>query len=105
MCLLGVSKQTSYIPLHFFVLWTLMFRVRLTITSITSCNNLLLMSDLLLNLPFFSLVVSKMEVGPTKPTAENDLILNFKGQNILLMNPPFFSLVVSKMELGPKKFG
>ena len=61
-------------------------RVRLTITSITSCNNLLLMSDLLLNLPFFSLVVSKMEVGPTKPTAENDLILNFKGQNILLMN-------------------
>ena len=36
---------------------------------------------LLLNLPFFSLVVSKMEVGPTKPTAENDLILNFKGQN------------------------
>ena len=60
---------------------------------------------LLLNLPFFSLVVSKMEVGPTKPTAENDLILNFKGQNILLMNPPFFSLMVSKMELGPKKFG
>ena len=46
-----------------------------------------------------------MEVGPTKPTAENDLILNFKGQNILLMNLPFFSLVVSKMELGPTKPG
>ena len=60
---------------------------------------------LLLNLPFFSLVVSKMEVGPTKPTAEYDLILNFKGQNILLMNLPFFSLVVSKMELGPTKPG
>ena len=46
-----------------------------------------------------------MEVGPTKPTAENDLILNFMGQIILLLNLPFFSLEVSKMELGPTKPG
>ena len=60
---------------------------------------------LLLNLPFFSLVVSKMELGPTKPIAENDLIFNIKGQIILLLNLPIFSLVVSKMELRPTKPG
>ena len=46
-----------------------------------------------------------MELGPTKPIAENDLIFNIKGQIILLLNLPFFSLVVSEMELGPTKPG